>query len=196
MTVLIDTFNHQRFIECAVSSVLEQDFPPSEMEILVVDDGSTDGTPDLLARFAPRLRLLRKPNGGQASAFNFGIPEARGQVIAFLDGDDWWAPRKLMHVAAAMRREPRVGLIGHGIIEVHDRLSGKPREDDGDIRTIQGDFAFDEREESHFLREDSVFAPTRLTARFSFACEKVFWVPAGWPFVLSSHAHYCRFRKL
>jgi len=118
VTALIDTFNHERFIERAVTSVLEQDFPPSEMEVLVVDDGSSDATPEILARFAPRVRLLRKPNGGQASAFNFAIPQARGEIIAFLDGDDWWAPGKLARVSETMRAEGGVSLVGHGITEV------------------------------------------------------------------------------
>jgi len=118
ITVLVDTYNHERFIEEALVSVMEQDFPASEMEILVVDDGSTDGTPDIVRKFAPRVRLLRKPNGGQASAFNFGIPEARGEVVAFLDGDDWWARNKVTRVAETMAADPSVGIVGHGIITV------------------------------------------------------------------------------
>src|SRR5579872_4503241 len=98
VTVLIDTYNHERFIEETLVSVVEQDFPASETEILVVDDGSTDRTPEIVRKFEPRVRLLRKSNGGQASAFNAGIPEAKGEIIAFLDGDDWWAPGKLRRV--------------------------------------------------------------------------------------------------
>src|SRR6202161_621004 len=101
-SVLIDTYNHERFIEEAIVSVLEQDFPSSETEILVVDDGSTDRTPEIVQKFAPRVRLIQKTNGGQASAFNAGIPEARGEIIAFLDGDDWWARNKLTVVMQAM----------------------------------------------------------------------------------------------
>ena len=89
VSVLIDTHNHERFIEEAVSSVLAQDFPAADREILVVDDGSTDRTPDILSKFASEIRILQKPNGGQASAFNLGIPQCRGDIIAFLDGDDW-----------------------------------------------------------------------------------------------------------
>src|SRR5580704_10746400 len=99
VTVLIDTYNHERFIEEAIVSVLEQDFPASEMEILVVDDGSTDRTPEIVQKFSSRVHSLRKDNGGQASAFNFGIPHAEGEIVAFLDGDDWWAPNKLSRVA-------------------------------------------------------------------------------------------------
>jgi len=116
-SVLIDTYNHERFIEQAIVSVLEQDFPDSEREIIVVDDGSTDRTPEIVRKFEPRVRLLRKENGGQASAFNAGIPECRGEIVAFLDGDDWWAPGKLRRIVDVFARESAVGFVGHGIIE-------------------------------------------------------------------------------
>jgi glycosyltransferase involved in cell wall biosynthesis len=118
VSVLIDTFNHERFIEEAVSSALAQDFPAADREILVVDDGSTDKTPELLGKFASEVRVLRKANGGQASAFNCGIPECRGQIVAFLDGDDWWAPGKVSAVVEAFAAHPAVGLIGHSVTEV------------------------------------------------------------------------------
>ncbi|HET6933133.1 MAG TPA: glycosyltransferase [Candidatus Acidoferrum sp.] len=118
VSVLIDTYNHERFIEEAIQSVLAQDFSASEREILVVDDGSTDRTPEILAKYASQIRILRKPNGGQASAFNHGIPECRGEIIAFLDGDDWWAPDKLARVTHVMAAEPQVGFVGHGIVTV------------------------------------------------------------------------------
>ncbi|MGB6978474.1 MAG: glycosyltransferase, partial [Candidatus Acidiferrales bacterium] len=60
VTVLVDTYNHERFIEEALVSVLEQDFPADDTEILVVDDGSTDRTPEIVRKFAPRVRLIRK----------------------------------------------------------------------------------------------------------------------------------------
>src|SRR5208282_6394841 len=118
VSVLIDTYNHERFIEQAILSVLEQDFPASGREILVVDDGSQDRTPEIAAKFGPQVRLLRKANGGQASAFNAGIPECQGEIVAFLDGDDWWAPGKLKLVVAAFSENADVGLIGHSITEV------------------------------------------------------------------------------
>lgn len=114
-TVLIDTYNHERFIERAIRSVLEQDMSVEDFEILVVDDGSTDGTPAIIHGFEPRVRLIRKLNGGQASAFNMGVKEARGEIVAFLDGDDWWAPGKLSRVVEVMTEDPSLGIIGHGI---------------------------------------------------------------------------------
>jgi len=120
VSVLIDTYNHERFIERAILSVLEQDMPMDDVEILVVDDDSTDRTPVIIRRFEPRVRLIRKPNGGQASAFNVGIPECRGEIVAFLDGDDWWAPQKLRKVVEAMAKDPEAGIIGNGIVQIYE----------------------------------------------------------------------------
>jgi glycosyltransferase involved in cell wall biosynthesis len=77
VSVLIDTYNYGHFIEEAVESVLAQDFPEREREIVVVDDGSTDDTPERLKKFGHAITYLRKPNGGQASAFNLGFGFAR-----------------------------------------------------------------------------------------------------------------------
>lgn len=118
VTVLIDTYNHERFVERAITSVIEQDFPSTDVEILVVDDGSTDSTAAIVKGFEPRLSYLCKENGGQATAFNFGIPRARGEIITFLDGDDWWRRNKLSAVVDAFDKNPRAGVIGHGIIQV------------------------------------------------------------------------------
>jgi glycosyltransferase involved in cell wall biosynthesis len=143
ITVLIDTFNHERFIEEAIVSVLEQDFPASETETLVIDDGSTDGTTEIVRKFAPRVRYVRKENGGQASAFNFGIPLAQGEIIAFLDGDDWWAKSKLSKVVQVLSSRPDIGVIGHGIYEV-DSHTGQmsailpERPGDIDLHTTAG----------------------------------------------------------
>lgn len=118
-SVLIDTYNHERFIEEAIASVLEQDYPAQEREILVVDDGSTDRTAEIVRKFEPSVRLLRKRNGGQASAFNAGIPECQGEIVAFLDGDDWWASGKLRAVCDVLAGDAAVGVVGHGITEVY-----------------------------------------------------------------------------
>ena len=70
VSVLIDMYNHERFIENAIVSMPQQDFPADDREILVVDDGSTDRTTEILRKFGSQIRILRKPNGGQASVFN------------------------------------------------------------------------------------------------------------------------------
>jgi glycosyltransferase involved in cell wall biosynthesis len=114
VSILIDTFNHERYIEQAIVSVLEQSALEPADEILVVDDGSTDRTPEIVQRFAPRVRLLRKTNGGQGSAFNAGIPKLSGEIVALLDGDDWWTRDKLAIVIDTFVKNPEVGMVGHG----------------------------------------------------------------------------------
>jgi glycosyltransferase involved in cell wall biosynthesis len=165
VSVLIDTYNHERFIEQAIVSVLEQDFPEAEREIVVVDDGSTDATPEIVRKFQPRVRLLRKKNGGQASAFNAGIPECKGEIIAFLDGDDWWGRGKLTRVAEVLASEATVGMVGHSIFESFQ---------DGTVRTI----ALERQERIRlnspaaaelFSRNRSFFGTSRLTVRTKIA---------------------------
>jgi glycosyltransferase involved in cell wall biosynthesis len=120
ISVLVDTYNHERYIEQALVSVLEQGLSPEELEIVVVDDGSTDHTPSIIQKFLPRVRHVRKRNGGQASAFNAGFAEARGEIVAFLDGDDWWTKGKLLAVTDALERHPTVAAVGHGHYEFHE----------------------------------------------------------------------------
>jgi glycosyltransferase involved in cell wall biosynthesis len=117
LSVLIDTYNHQQYIEHAIISAIEQDFPAVDYEILVVDDGSTDRTPEIARKFAPRVRLLSKKNRGQASAYNAGIREARGDVIAFLDGDDWFVSGKLTIAMNTLKEHPEAAAVGHGYYE-------------------------------------------------------------------------------
>jgi glycosyltransferase involved in cell wall biosynthesis len=121
ITALIDTYNHERYIEQAIVSVLEQGLSEAELEIVVVDDGSTDGTAAMVEKFAPRVRLVRKKNGGQASAFNAGFAESHGEIVATLDGDDWWAQGKLAKAAEALEGNPEVGAVGHGHYEFDEK---------------------------------------------------------------------------
>jgi hypothetical protein len=118
VSIIIDTFNHGAFLRDALESVLAQDAPLDDVEILVIDDGSTDQTPALVEPYTPRVRYLRKENGGQASAFNAGIAASQGELLFFLDGDDWWAPHKLRTVRDVFDQYPDIGAVGHAIVEI------------------------------------------------------------------------------
>jgi hypothetical protein len=118
VSVVVDTYNHEAFIGEAITSVLQQDYQLGAVEVLVIDDGSRDGTARQLSVFADRVRIIRKENGGQASALNLGVTLAKGDIIAFLDGDDWWHPQKLQGVVGYLLQNPTVGMVGHGIVEV------------------------------------------------------------------------------
>src|SRR5690348_4302755 len=89
VTALIDAYNYGRFIEEAIESVLGQGVPAEQLEILVVDDGSVDDTCARVKKYAGHVTYLYKENGGQASAFNFGISRAKGEIVALLDADDY-----------------------------------------------------------------------------------------------------------
>ena len=113
ITALINTHNYGRFVGEAIESVLAQEAPTGEMEVLVVDDGSTDETPEVVKRYAERVRYVRQENGGQASALNRGFAEARGEIVATLDGDDLWLPGKVGRVLEEFARQPDAGMVYH-----------------------------------------------------------------------------------
>lgn len=113
VSVIIPAYNAAATIERTLSSVLNQTY--MNLEILVVDDGSTDDTAAIVRRFANvdhRTRLLQKPNGGLVSARNHGIAHASGEFIAPIDADDLWHPEKISKQVVLMReRGARVGLV-------------------------------------------------------------------------------------
>src|SRR6266436_4803621 len=113
VSVVIDTHNYGRFIEECIDSVLSQDFPADQMEVVVVDDGSTDDTAERIKKYGSRIRYFYKSNGGQASAFNLGFAKARGEIIALLDADDYWLPGKLGRIVAEFESQPEAGLVYH-----------------------------------------------------------------------------------
>ncbi len=115
VSVIINTYNYEDFIEKAVESALNQDFPGKEREIIVVDDGSTDSTPERLRKYHGEIVYIYKKNRGQASALNAGIAAARGSIIAFLDADDYWAPNKLRSVVDIYEKFPSVGFVYHNL---------------------------------------------------------------------------------
>lgn len=112
VSVVLPAYNVREHIGEAIRSVLAQDRP--DLEIVVVDDGSRDGTADLVARDFPQVRLFRKSNGGAATARNRGMREARGEFVAFLDSDDVWLPGKLAAQIAYLDAHPSVGMVCSG----------------------------------------------------------------------------------
>jgi glycosyltransferase involved in cell wall biosynthesis len=111
VTILIDTYNYARFVGRAIESALQQEYDGPAIQVLVVDDGSTDDTAGAVRRFGSQVEYIAKSNGGQASALNLGVHEARGEVICLLDGDDYFFPGKVQQVADAFRDRPEVGLV-------------------------------------------------------------------------------------
>ena len=107
--MVIPTYNRAEMVVEAVQCVLAQTH--SNTEIIVVDDGGTDDTPQRLAEFGPRVLYLRQANQGVAAARNAGIRRASGEFVAFLDSDDLWHQRKLEIQMDYLRRHPEVGIV-------------------------------------------------------------------------------------
>jgi glycosyltransferase involved in cell wall biosynthesis len=113
ISVVVPLYNKERYIRRTIASVLGQSC--GDFELLVVDDGSTDGGPALVEAMGERrLRLLRQPNAGVSAARNRGIREARGEIVAFLDADDEWEPDFLAAIARLAEGYPQAGLFATG----------------------------------------------------------------------------------
>jgi glycosyltransferase involved in cell wall biosynthesis len=102
LSVLINNYNYAQYLRPCIDSALAQDFP--DLEVIVVDDGSTDNSRDVIALYGDRIVPVLKPNGGQASSFNAGFTAASGDILFFLDADDAFLPGKLRHVAQVYER--------------------------------------------------------------------------------------------
>ncbi|SMC26342.1 Glycosyl transferase family 2 [Desulfacinum hydrothermale DSM 13146] len=116
VSVVIPAYNAAWCVERALCSVLGQDYPC--LDVIVVDDGSTDATPQILEKYRGRVRVVRKENGGLSSARNAGIASARGDYVAFLDADDFWFPQKLSRQMAVMTADPALGFTSTAALVV------------------------------------------------------------------------------
>jgi glycosyltransferase involved in cell wall biosynthesis len=108
VSVVVPTFDGEAFVGAALESILSQQHQP--LEVIVCDDGSTDGTLAILESFGERIRLLRQPNAGVSAARNLAAREARGELLAFLDQDDLWEPEHLRVQVELLGRRPDCGL--------------------------------------------------------------------------------------
>lgn len=112
VSAIIPTYNRRDDVVIAVRTAVEQTYPAEALEILVVDDGGADDTPEVLARtYGDRVTVLRKPNGGVSSARNFGMVRARGAYLALLDSDDEWHPTKIAKQVAFLQARPDYGMV-------------------------------------------------------------------------------------
>lgn len=116
VSVVIPTYNHARFVGQAIDSALAQTLPPSE--VIVVDDGSSDRTPEALAFYGDRIRVIRQRNQGVAAARNNGAAAATGHLLAFLDADDVWLPRKLERQVELFIADSGIGLAHCGTEDI------------------------------------------------------------------------------
>jgi glycosyltransferase involved in cell wall biosynthesis len=118
VSVVIAAYNGAQYLPEAIDSALAQTYP--KVEVIVVDDGSTDSTAEVVGAYGARVRYLYQQNAGTAAARNTGIQSAQGELIALLDQDDRWLPEKLARQVPLFFDEPRVGLVHSGGIRRAD----------------------------------------------------------------------------
>lgn len=132
ISCIVPVYNAARYIGAALDTIFAQTWRP--IEVIVVDDGSIDETPELLERYPHPIRVLRQENAGPARARNQGVALAAGEFLAFQDADDLWVPHKLIRQMERMLARPELELcLGHlqnfwepELQEVADRFKDHP----------------------------------------------------------------------
>lgn len=147
VSVVIPTYNCSKYVGQALESVFAQSH--SQLEIIVVDDGSTDNTCEVVRQFAGAARLYCLDHSGlPAVPRNYGISKSSGEYIAFLDGDDIWAPGKLDKQLAALESDPALGLVSTSLQLIDG--DGSPVGDNPELRRV--------RERAQLLHRDPLLA--------------------------------------
>jgi glycosyltransferase involved in cell wall biosynthesis len=111
VSILINNYNYGNFLPEAIDSALNRTY--SNIEVIVVDDGSTDNSHEIIKSYGDRIIPVLKKNGGQASAFNSGFAHSKGEIICFLDADDLFLPGKIQQVINTFQDHPDIGWFFH-----------------------------------------------------------------------------------
>lgn len=122
--MIVPVYNRPAFVRQAIDSALAQQCP-AEFEVVVVDDGSTDATPSVLASYGDRIRVVTQSNAGVARARNAGFAAARGEYFALLDSDDIWMPGKLAAQVALLDAHPEAGFAHSDVEEFFEDEPGR-----------------------------------------------------------------------
>jgi len=147
VSALMGAYNYGSYIVEAIKSAMEQEYPPERLELIIVDDGSTDDTAELVAEmmalYPGRIKFVQQQNAGATAATNRARREATGDLIALLDADDVWLPDKTAKQVALLRSRPELGLV-----------FSRMRIIDANGRTLQGQYGHKEPiDHNQFARE-------------------------------------------
>jgi len=196
VSVIIPTFNRAHFLKQAIESALSQTYP--SVEIIVVDDGSSDQTPQVVEPYLDRVQYIRQENSGIAAARNRGLQAAHGTYINFLDDDDLFRPEKLAHQVAVLENRPEVGLV-HCRYEyidqdgqLHSRVGPMP-EGDARARLLRRQFV---RASAALIRRSWLDKVGPFNEKLSLASEHEMLLRialAGSPFACVQQ-HLCAYR--
>jgi glycosyltransferase involved in cell wall biosynthesis len=135
ISCVVPVFNGERYLRETLDSILGQTYAP--LEVIVADDGSSDGTRAVVEAYGERVRYLHQPNGGHAAARNLGLSAARGGSVAFLDADDLWHPEKLERQMARFRQRPELDACVTFVQEFRSPELG-PEDSSSDTEPVPG----------------------------------------------------------
>jgi len=132
ISCIIPVHSAEHYLAAAIDSVLAQDWPLHE--VILINDGSTDGSAGVLKRYGDRIQVIEQAHSGAAAARNAGLRKATGEVVAFQDADDIWPAGRLKAMAAALVGDPAADIVA-GLVEFLDQRSEQPRAKEN-LRTL------------------------------------------------------------
>jgi glycosyltransferase involved in cell wall biosynthesis len=179
VTIVTPSFNQRRFVEATIRSVLDQDYPA--IEYIVQDGGSTDGTLEVLRAYSDRLAWTSGPDGGQAAAINAGWRQGHGQILAWLNSDDLYAPGAVRRAVEAFRQQPSAaGVYGDcNYIDQAGNLLGHFRTEPWDFTKVVCNLGGVIAQQSAFLRREAIDAIGYLDADLSMVMDVDLWLRLG-----------------
>jgi glycosyltransferase involved in cell wall biosynthesis len=176
VSIVTPSFNQAQFLEQTIQSVLEQDYP--RIEYLIVDGGSTDGSQEIIQRYAPRLGWwVSEADQGQTEALNKGFSHARGDILAWLNSDDTYQPGAISQAVAYLENHPEAGMVygDANLIDAKGELIGKFPARQTDYRRLQRGYVHIPQQAS-FFRASLWKQVGPLDPTFYFAMDYDLWV--------------------
>ncbi|BAU10248.1 putative glycosyl transferase [Leptolyngbya sp. NIES-3755] len=113
VSIIVNNYNYAQFLPIAIESALSQTYP--DVEVIVVDDGSIDRSRTIIQQYGSSIKAVLKENGGQSSAFNAGFQASTGEIICFLDSDDYFMPDKISAIVEVFNQHPEIDWCFHGL---------------------------------------------------------------------------------